>query len=119
MERTVAAAKSELPLACTLDQEDGPARMLRWRALAERAGPVARRSGHRLEVRYEPEPGVLEELSALAAAERECCGFVTWEVGRDGAHLVLRVTADPNAPDDVAPIAALFGAGTVARWRGD
>jgi hypothetical protein len=102
-------ARMELPLACALGPGDGQARMLRWRALAEKGAPRARRRGHRLEVRYRPEPGVGEELEALAAAERSCCAFVSWEVAEEGGHPVLRVTADPARPDDVAPIAALFG----------
>lgn len=46
---------------------------------------------------------------ALAAAERQC-SFVAWDVSQDEDHVVLHVTADPARPDDVAPIAALFGA---------
>lgn len=104
------AARAELPLACALGPDDGPARMRRWQALAQKGRPSARRSGHRLEVRYQPEPGVRDELEALATAERECCAFVAWDVSQDGRHPVLHVTADPSAPDDVVPIAALFGA---------
>ncbi len=84
--------------------------MRRWEALARKGRPIARRSGHRLEVRYQPEPGVRDALEALAAAERKCCAFVAWDVRQDGQHPVLHVTADPSAPDDVAPIAALFRA---------
>ncbi len=54
--------------------------------------------------------GVRDELEALAAAERQCCAFVAWDVSQDGRHPVLHVTADPSAPDDIAPIAAMFGA---------
>jgi hypothetical protein len=84
--------------------------MRRWQDLAQKGHPSARRSGHRLEVRYQPEPGVREELEALAAAERQCCAFVAWDVSQEGRDPVLHVIADPSAPDDVAPIAALFGA---------
>jgi hypothetical protein len=84
--------------------------MRRWEALSEKGHPDARRRGHVLEVRYEPKRGVGEELDALIAAERQCCSFVAWEVSQDEDHVVLRVTADPGAPDDVASIAALFGA---------
>ena len=101
---------AEQPLACTLGADDGSARMRRWQALAEKGRPSARRSGHRLEVRYRPEPGVREELEALAAAERGCCSFVAWEVSQDGRNPVLHVTADPSSPDDLDPIAALFEA---------
>ncbi len=103
-------ARTMLPLACTLGSGEGSARMRRWQAVASKGRPIAQRRGHQLEVRYQPEPGVRDELEALAAAERQCCKFVAWDVIQDGQHPVLRVTADPSRPDDVAPIAALFGA---------
>lgn len=100
-----------LPVACTLGPDDGRTRMARWRRLAETAGPVARRAGAVLEVRYQPGTGVVDELRSLAAAEQECCSFVTWTVGDDDRSPVLRVTADPGRPEDVEPIALLFGSG--------
>jgi hypothetical protein len=100
----------DLPVACSLGPDAGPARLRRWQRLADAARPVARRDGPRLEVRYEPGPGVREELEALAAAEAECCSFVGWSVTQDGDVPVLQVTADPHTPDAVTPIAALFGA---------
>lgn len=106
---------TELPLACTLGSDDGPARMRRWQALADKGRPTARRSGHRLEVRYQPEAGVRDELQSLAAAERQCCKFVAWDVIQDAAHAVLVVTADPRRPDDIAPIADLFRARELPR----
>jgi hypothetical protein len=52
---------------------------------------------------------VLEELTSLAEAERRCCGFVQWHVEvREGSPL-LEVVADPASPDDLTPIAAMFG----------
>jgi len=109
LERSDPAAAAELPLACTLGSDDGAARMARWQRLADTATPSPRRAGHQLEVRYQPGPGVREELEALAAAEAKCCSFVAWAVTQDGDQAVLHVTADPRTPDDVAPIAALFG----------
>lgn len=108
-ERAGPVTPAALPVACTLGPDDGRARMERWQRLAEIADPRARRTGHELVVRYQPAPGVTEELEALAAAEAECCRFVAWGVTRDGDHPVLHVTADPRTPDDVAAIAALFG----------
>jgi hypothetical protein len=99
-----------LPVSCRLGIGDGMARMRRWRALSGYGRPTARRRGHRLEVRYQPEPGVGEELEALVAAERQCCSFVTWDVSQDFNGPVLYVTADPGAPDDITSIATLFNA---------
>jgi len=109
LERSDATPTAELPLACTLGPDDGAMRMDRWKRLAETAGPSAQRVGHELEVRYEPGPGIREELEALAAAEAKCCSFVAWTVTEEADHPVVHVTADPRTPDDVAPIAGLFG----------
>lgn len=106
-----APAGVTLPVACTLGPADGAARMARWQRLSHAAAPTVRRDGHRLEVRYPPGPGVRAELEALVAAEAECCAFVAWAVTEVDGAPVLRVTADADRPDDVAPIAALFGAG--------
>jgi hypothetical protein len=98
----------QLPVACTLGPDDGAARMQRWEAVSARGRLSARRSGHRLEVRYQPVPGLREELLALAAAERQCCSFAEWTVTQAEGHVVLHIAADPERPADIAAIAALF-----------
>jgi hypothetical protein len=95
----------ELPIACTLGLDDGAARMQRWRALSAKAHPNARRDGDQLVVRYRSEPGVREELDALAAAERECCSFADWEVAQERGHVVLRIVSNT---DGIAALAELF-----------
>jgi hypothetical protein len=100
-----------LPVSCVLSAGDGAQRMQRWEALSVEGRPSARRCGHQLVVAYRAEPGVRDELEALAAAERECCSFVAWDVSQEADRVVLRVAADPGSPDDVAGIAALFGTG--------
>jgi hypothetical protein len=110
MDRIDDSATVAPPIACTLGAVDGAARMRRWEALSAAGHPRARRSGHLLEVRYEPALGVREELEALAAAERQCCSFLAWEVRQDEDQIFLCVKADASRPDDVAAIAALFEA---------
>ena len=100
----------DLPVACTLGLEDGAERMRRWKQLGERATPTGRRSGRELEVRFQPGPGVQEELEALAAAEAQCCAFVAWTVLLDGGQPVLRVTAPKDRPEDIESIASAFAA---------
>jgi len=104
------AQDSPLPVACTLGPDDGRSRMLRWRRLHEAAGPVADLDAGRLEVRYQPGPGVWAELADLAAAEQTCCSFATWSVSEVEGQPVLRVVSPSGTPEAVAPIAALFGA---------
>ena len=100
----------ELPVACTLGVGDGVARMRRWQALAEKAPPHAQRTDNRLDVRWHLDADGAIELDLLAAAERECCSFLSWTVTRAGTDSVLTITADPSRPDDVAIIAARFAA---------
>ena len=105
---------SPLPLACTLGPDDGRSRMLRWQRLHEAAGPVAHLDAGRLEVRYQPGPGVRAELADLAAAEQTCCSFATWSVSEVEGQPVLHVVAPTDAQEAVASIAALFGATSTA-----
>ena len=105
-----------LPVACTLGPDDGRSRLLRWQRLRNVAAPVAQVDGGRLEVRYQPRPGVEAELRALAAAEQTCCSFVTWTVSVIDERVVLGVSSPPGLPEAVAPIAALFDAtGTLSQ----
>lgn len=102
--------RGELPSACTLGPGEGAERMRRWRVLVGAANPIASHNGRILDVRFRPGPGVLDELTALAAAEQECCSFVTWTVTDDNGTPLLRVLANPDRPEDIATIASLFGA---------
>jgi hypothetical protein len=106
----VERADTDLPVACTLVPGEGAERLHRWQALAARGRPVAQLSGHVLEVRYSLEPDVQSELQELAAAERQCCSFVTWTVSQRQDHVSLHVAADPERPDDIVAIASLFDA---------
>ncbi len=101
---------TDLPLACTLGPIDAADRSRRWRQLAAEAAPVARRTEGRLEVRYQPGPGVLDELAALAAAEAECCPFVDWAVTEQAGDPTLVVSAPADQPGNIEPIAAMFRA---------
>ncbi|MBM7805361.1 hypothetical protein JOD57_001198 [Geodermatophilus bullaregiensis] len=102
---------SSLPLACTLGPQDGRDRLRRWEALHRSAAPVSSLRHGVLEVRYPGAPGVLAELSALAAAEQNCCTFVDWSVAQAGGDAVLTVRAPAGQPEAVEPIAALFATG--------
>lgn len=101
-------AQTEVPIACTLGPADGRDRITRWHALHELAAPAVTRDAHRLELRCAAAPGVYEELVALAAAEQDCCGFLSWAASLDGATPVLAVTAPDDDPAALDAIAALL-----------
>jgi hypothetical protein len=104
--------RTSLPLACTLGPQDGDARLQRWQALHRSAHPVSSVLDGVLEVRYPGHPGVLDEVRALATAERTCCAFVDWTVTQVGGDVLLTVTSPPGTPEAVEPIAALLAAPT-------
>jgi hypothetical protein len=110
MDRSGDTAPRALPIACTLGPDHGVARLDRWRAVSERAHPGSRRAGHLLEVRSQAQLGVREELERLAAAERQCCSFLVWEVSAGEDRVLLRVQAAAERPDEIAAVAEPFGA---------
>jgi hypothetical protein len=96
----------ELPvIACSLPAGELPERHRRWRALIDRA--LAERATIAAGVRlaFRPEPGVEEELLALAQLERDCCGFASFEVKASPDRVTLEVT---SSGDGVAAVRELF-----------
>src|SRR5436190_18140175 len=87
---------TELPIACTLDANDGGERLSRWGALSAGGAPSVGREADALVVAYPAGHGVREELQVLAAAERECCSFAEWEVEQDADRVVLRIRSHPD-----------------------
>jgi hypothetical protein len=93
----------EIPIACTLAPTDAADRLTRWRTLAEKASPEVTRDRTTLTVRYDEHAGVADEIAALAAAETDCCGFVSWTV--DGTVLIIASRQeDPTAIDAIEPL---------------
>jgi MerR family copper efflux transcriptional regulator len=86
---------TELPLiACTLDASDQKQRLADWASLLREASRREKTGGgYRYSFAAELEPRV----RALAAAEKECCGFLDFELVRTGDELELTVTAPPDA----------------------
>jgi hypothetical protein len=101
-------AQTELPIACTLTPADGRDRVARWAALHDRAHPTSTRDAGRIELRYTAGDGVYDELVALATAEQDCCGFVTWHAKLDGDVPVLTVTAPADQSTALDAMAALL-----------
>jgi hypothetical protein len=84
-------------MQCTLTPDELAVRGQRWRALGS-AEATTLDDGLRLEFG----PQAAEELAELAALERECCSFASWEANGS----VLDITADGDA---VAAVQAMFG----------
>jgi hypothetical protein len=94
-----------IPIACSLD---GNAARRRW---SEWSSVMAARlsvdlAPERLTVRFTPSVYLSTKLDELVAAERECCGFVDWELQNRGDELRLIVRGDPEG---VSAMAESFG----------
>jgi MerR family transcriptional regulator, copper efflux regulator len=96
----------EVPIACTLDATQIPARRQAWRALLEVAR--TRSTTDDGELRFELGDGVaLEEVARLVAAEQACCAFFSFTITVDGGGISLGVRAPEGA---AAIVADLMGA---------
>ena len=82
-----------LPIACSLDGDQARRRRHEWNALLNRRLSVDRSPQH-LTVRFPTGDDLMAELSALVAAERQCCGFVAWDLEDRGNEVVLTVRGD-------------------------
>ena len=74
-------------VACSLQQRQLVERRQRWQALAARAALDIAANERGLRLIFRAERGVEEELSELAALERECCSFADWSVRPSRAEL--------------------------------
>jgi hypothetical protein len=99
-----------VPIACTLDPADMPARLREIAALGRDAllgvsgaGPAA------ATLRFARIEGAGARLDAIAAAEAHCCAFLMFERrDEEGAH-VLRITAPEEGAFMVDELVAAFG----------
>jgi hypothetical protein len=96
---------ASVPVACSLTMEGLAAQAGRWARLAARAMTGHARTADGLRLGFRPEPGIEEELRALAAVETQCCPWATWTVRASATQLVLDVRA---AGDGVTALHGMF-----------
>ena len=97
----------ELPLACSLHGADLEERRQRWGALIQRSLLDQEPTEHGVRQRYRREPDVERELRELARAERDCCGFASWDVRSSDDFVELEVS---STPDGAAVVREMFSA---------
>jgi len=83
------------PIACTLGAGDFRARLAWLADLNARALTDHRRDGLTLHLRYRAE--ARDEVEDLVRQERECCGFLEFQVQPDGAFVDLAIIAPAEA----------------------
>jgi hypothetical protein len=67
------------------------------------------RSVHSLSLHFAAGAATRAELARLVVAERQCCGFVDWELEDLGDELVVTISGDPTG---VGAMVESFGLAT-------
>lgn len=96
---------SGLPIACLLEGGQARKRWQAWSELLTRRLDVDRSSNY-LTLSFEGTEAVRAELADLVASERQCCGFVAWELQHRGDKTLLTISGDA---DGVTAMAESFG----------
>jgi len=97
-----------MDIACSLSPTALRSRRERWRRLIADRGLGRDETPDGLRLRFRADPDTAAELTALAAAERECCAWADWSVERGDGELVLVVRA---AGAGVTALHAMFDSG--------
>jgi hypothetical protein len=86
-----------LPLvACSLDGSGQRERLNEWRSLLARADS---REPLSTGMRYRFPAALADDVRSLAAAERECCAFLRFDLAQTNDALVLTVESDGPGRD--------------------
>lgn len=95
----------EQPVACTLEGEDARTRWREWNDLVAELASVENQPG-RLKLSFQNGEETRADLMRLIAAERECCGFVAWDLEETTAAIAVLVT---GSNEGVSAMAEAFG----------
>lgn len=98
-------AKSDPPIACTLEPNVMADRVADWNAVLQLAQTRSVTTDGALRVEFSDGIDVAE-LSRLAAAEQQCCAFFSFAITIDTRGAALEVRA-PDAAADI--VSAVFG----------
>ena len=88
---------AELPIACSLNADELPARLAEMTALGRNALIEVRRATAHAELRFAARDGVRDRVEAIVAAEARCCAFLTMDVRDDPDRVVLNISAPADA----------------------
>lgn len=99
---------TELPIACSLDQNALKARMAAA-AVVGRASLISREqvAGRHI-LRFRADPEIRARLEAIVSAEHECCPFLGISIAERGSELVLEIEAPAGAEETADALAGAF-----------
>jgi hypothetical protein len=107
------------PIACSLGPTDMRRRLAEIATLAGRSLIAAETNdGIRL-LRFRDDDETRRRLTAIVAAEGECCPFLDLQVTADNQELLLSITAPDDAKPVIDQLAAAFVAGSSGAVAGE
>jgi hypothetical protein len=88
---------TDLPIACSLTATELPTRLAEMRAIGGNALFDAERDGRRATLRFRATGDTHKRLSAIVAAESECCGFLEMTLAEQPQSIELAIVAPAEA----------------------
>ena len=100
-----------LPIVCTLSAAALPLRLAQMADLGRAALLDVDHDERRAQLRFARGEGVRERVQAIAAAESQCCAFLTMHVGENTEDVVLVIEAPHGAELVLADLVDAFRGG--------
>jgi|SRR5215211_3810353 len=97
-----------LPIACSLSADELPRRLAEMAQLGREALIGVHAEPARVQLRFAAGAGVRERVQAIAAAEGECCAFLTLRVSDEANAVVLTIEAPEGAEPVLAELVEAF-----------
>lgn len=89
---------NDTPIACSLTAAELPARLAAMTEIGFTARLDAETTSTHAELRFQPTADTRERLTAIVAAEANCCAFLRFELHQASDAIVLTI----DAPEDPA-----------------
>jgi hypothetical protein len=89
--------RAELPIACSLNATELPARLAEITALGDDALIDVHRAPGHAGLRFAAGDGIRDRVEAIIHAEAQCCAFLNMEIRDEPDLVVLHITASPDA----------------------
>ena len=86
-----------VPIACTLEVGDLPARMSEWQAFYRSSVTATEAGPGSLRLRLEPSDATLVAAASLSQLEKQCCAFFDFAISLEAEQRWLAVTVPEGA----------------------
>ena len=104
----MAETTENIPIACTLGADDATRRFAQWNDLRDQHLVARDDLPNGVRLRFASQPGLEDEVRALAVAEAECCAFLTLDVAGDADEVTLEITGTDDAQVVIGALAGML-----------